>query len=169
MSDFSVSNYATPLLIVCTGLVTLAAMLMGYLYLHKRAQQDAAKQRNLQKNLKHEQLSGSRSDEEETKDDIPCQWPLDKACMFSTKNSGLSGKEIDALEFCGHIPSEIKKAKVKATQKKIEQEMTAEQKEEERRLQREQLKAIFDMMADQKEKFGVGSVDDINEQMRLYM
>ena len=83
--------------------------------------------------------------------------------------TNLSEKEIDALKFCGHIPAEIKKARVNATKKKIEQEMTDEQKETEQELQRKQLQAIFELMEENKDKFGVDSMEDIDDQMRLYM
>ena len=50
--------------------------------------------------------------------------------MFSDV-SNLTEREQDAVAFCGHIPAQVKKAQVKATVKKIEEEMTDEQKDKE--------------------------------------
>lgn len=52
--------------------------------------------------------------------------------------------------------------------KKIEEDMTEEQKANEREIQRQQMEAIFKLMEDQEEKFGVGTMDDMQEQMKLY-
>lgn len=52
---------------------------------------------------------------------------------------------------------------------KIEAEMTEEQKEEERQAQRRQLEEIFKLMENNKDEFGLSSVDEIQEQMKLYI
>ena len=52
--------------------------------------------------------------------------------------------------------------------KKIEEEMSEDQKQNEREIQRQQLEAIFKLMAEQEEKFGINNMDDMQEQMKLY-
>jgi len=74
----------------------------------------------------------------------------------------------DPIEFCNHIPSEIRKTTQKVAMKKIEEEMSEDQKQNEREIQRQQLEAIFKLMAEQEEKFGINNMDDMQEQMKLY-
>ena len=57
---------------------------------------------------------------------------------------------------------------IQVAMKKIEEEMTQDQKENERAIQREQLEAIFKLMAEQEDKFGINSMDDMQDQMKLY-
>ncbi|CAH1274223.1 Hypp5277 [Branchiostoma lanceolatum] len=52
--------------------------------------------------------------------------------------------------------------------KEAERCMTEEDRETERRIQQEQLAAIFKLMQDNEDKFGVQSYDDVEEQMKLY-
>lgn len=78
------------------------------------------------------------------------------------------GKQ-DPVEYCNHIQREVKKARQRVALQKIESEMSSEQRHREREIQRQQLENIFKLMEDQKERFGVGSVDDVQEQMKLYI
>lgn len=77
--------------------------------------------------------------------------------------------DCDPLDYCGHIQREMKRAKHRLAVEKIEAEMTEEQKEEERRAQRQQIEEIFKLMENHKEEFGLSSVDEIQEQMKLYI
>ncbi|XP_035695999.1 cilia- and flagella-associated protein 251-like [Branchiostoma floridae] len=52
--------------------------------------------------------------------------------------------------------------------KEAERCMTDEDRAAERRIQQEQLAAIFKLMQDNEDKFGVQSYDDVEEQMKLY-
>ena len=74
----------------------------------------------------------------------------------------------DPLEFCEHIPGEVKRVKARMAQQKMEEEMTAEAREQERQAQRDQLEAIFKMLKDQEDKYGINSMKDMEEQMKLY-
>lgn len=47
--------------------------------------------------------------------------------------------------------------------------MTAEERNEEREIQRRQLEEIFRVMEEQKEKFGVNDVADVQEQLKMYI
>ena len=74
----------------------------------------------------------------------------------------------DPLDYCSHIQGEVKRVKQRVTTKKIQENLTEDQLEEERKIQREQLEYIFKLMADQGEKFGITSMDDVKQQMKLY-
>ena len=75
----------------------------------------------------------------------------------------------DPVTFCEHIQSEVKKAEQKFATKKLQEEMSAEQIAEERVIQQQQLSAIFKMMEDDSDKFGISSLGDMTDQMKLYM
>ena len=76
---------------------------------------------------------------------------------------------LDPQHYMSHIQSEVKRSQQRVALKKIEEEMSAEQKAREREIQHEQLEAIFKMMAEHKEKFGVSDMDDMQSQVKLYM
>lgn len=82
---------------------------------------------------------------------------------------GGDAPEIDPMQYCEHIQSEVKKAKIRVAEKRIGETMTPEQIAEEKELQRKQLEEIFRLMQEQNEKFGVSSVEDIQNQMKLYV
>ncbi|KAK3612271.1 hypothetical protein CHS0354_039552 [Potamilus streckersoni] len=77
-------------------------------------------------------------------------------------------ESVDPVEYCEHIQSEVKKAQLRVTNKKLEQSLTEEQLKDEREIQRKQLEEIFKLIKDQNDKFGISSIDDIQEQMKLY-
>ena len=68
-----------------------------------------------------------------------------------------------------HIQSQVKRSQQRVALKKIEEEMSAEQKAKEREIQHQQLEAIFKMMEEHKEKFGVSDMDEMQKQIKLYM
>ena len=78
-------------------------------------------------------------------------------------------KSIDPVSYASHIPSEIKKVQQKALTKEIEEKMTQEEKEKERKIQREQLEAIFKLMQQQDDKFGIEDFGQMSDQMKYYM
>lgn len=86
-----------------------------------------------------------------------------------TKDAKSMEEILDPVDYCDHIQREVKLTKQKAALKEIESHMTDEQVEEERRTQKKQLEEIFKLMAEQKEHFGINSVDDVQDQMKLYM
>lgn len=75
---------------------------------------------------------------------------------------------IDPVYYCEHIQGEIKKVKQDVTTRKICETLSEEQIAEEKQRQRDQLAEIFKLMQEQEEKFGINSMDEIQEQMRLY-
>lgn len=75
---------------------------------------------------------------------------------------------IDPLAYCSHIPGEIRRTQQRIVLEEAEKAMDEEARKKEREIQRQQLAAIFNLMEKQKDKFGVDSMEDINEQMKLY-
>ncbi|CAG5126505.1 unnamed protein product [Candidula unifasciata] len=74
----------------------------------------------------------------------------------------------DPLEYCEHIQGEFKRVQQSVATKTIEKSLTEQQLMEEKEIQRKQLAEIFRLMQEQEERFGIGSMDDMKEQMKLY-
>lgn len=75
----------------------------------------------------------------------------------------------DPVEFCGHIPAQVKKTQQRLAKETIEKNLTREQIKEEQDVQRKQLEEIFKLMEKDQDRFGVGSIEDMRNQMSLYM
>jgi len=73
------------------------------------------------------------------------------------------------VKFCSHIPGHIKQTKHRIAQQKIEATMTQEERNQEREIQHRQMEEIFRVMEDQKDKFGVNDMADIQDQMKMYI
>lgn len=58
--------------------------------------------------------------------------------------------------------------KTKKLVEEVAKRMSDEQKAEERRIQSEQLEAIFNLVQNQQDTFGIGSLQDIQDQFKLY-
>eukprot|EP00057_Strongylocentrotus_purpuratus_P003461 XP_003726707.1 PREDICTED: matrix-remodeling-associated protein 7 [Strongylocentrotus purpuratus] len=58
--------------------------------------------------------------------------------------------------------------KTKKLVEEVSKRMSDEQKVEERRIQSEQLEAIFKLVQNQQDTFGIGSLEDIEDQFKLY-
>ena len=56
----------------------------------------------------------------------------------------------------------------KVANKSIAETLTEDQLKEEREIQRQQLADIFRLMQEQQDRFGIGTMDDMQEQMKLY-
>lgn len=63
-------------------------------------------------------------------------------------------------------PNEIKPARI--AEMVINAGLTEQQKEEEKEIQKQQLSEIFRLMQEQADKFGVTTMSDVEEQMKLY-
>ncbi|XP_006818442.1 uncharacterized protein LOC100376018 [Saccoglossus kowalevskii] len=74
----------------------------------------------------------------------------------------------DPVGYTEHIQGKVKQARAKYITKQIEKKMTPNQIEEERETQRRQLAAIYSLMKESEDKFGVDSVTEVNEQFKLY-
>lgn len=65
-------------------------------------------------------------------------------------------------------PADMKNSERRSLERRVQNQMTAEQRDAEREAQSQQLAVIFKMMQEQEEKFGKTSIDDIKDQMKLY-
>ncbi|XP_014779563.1 uncharacterized protein LOC106875805 isoform X1 [Octopus bimaculoides] len=88
-----------------------------------------------------------------------------ETCCEETQNPQ-TNSEIDPMQFCQHIPSEVKKAKQRLTLKNIQ--LSEKELEEERAIQRHQLEEMFNLMKAQGDKFGLADINEMKQQMNLY-
>ncbi|XP_038128749.1 matrix-remodeling-associated protein 7-like isoform X2 [Cyprinodon tularosa] len=89
-------------------------------------------------------------------------WDVVKSTEGATESPGDNLKvESDANNSLKYVPG-------KARSHHLEAMMSKEELEEEQRVQREQLAAIFQLLKDNKETFGNMSEGDLEEQLRLY-
>ncbi|BFZ03181.1 hypothetical protein BsWGS_06219 [Bradybaena similaris] len=79
-----------------------------------------------------------------------------------------SPRYTDPVEYCEHIQGEFKRVQQSVATRTIEKSLTEQQLQEEREVQRRQLGEIFRLMQQQEERFGIGSMDDMQEQLKLY-
>ncbi|KAH9514470.1 hypothetical protein Btru_025335 [Bulinus truncatus] len=74
----------------------------------------------------------------------------------------------DPVDYCEHIQGEIKRVQQSVATKSIAKHLTEDQLKEEREVQRRQLEEIFKLMQEQQDRFGIGTMDDMQEQLKLY-
>jgi len=74
----------------------------------------------------------------------------------------------DLLLTPSQIPDDLKKAKEKIILHQMQVNMSEDQKIMERKIQREQLSEIFKLVEEQGDKYGISSLADMEEQMKLY-
>lgn len=82
---------------------------------------------------------------------------------------GSDESNIDPLQYCEHIQSEVKKARHRVATKEIRQNLTAEDMVNEKDIQRKQIEDIFKLMEQNSDKFGTSSEADVQQQMKLYV
>ncbi|KAI8794702.1 matrix-remodeling-associated protein 7 [Biomphalaria glabrata] len=87
---------------------------------------------------------------------------------FSQEQTTCSPRYPDPVDYCEHIQGEIKRVQQTVATRSIAKRLTEEQLKEEREVQRKQLAEIFRLMQEQQDRFGIGSMDDMQEQMKLY-
>lgn len=78
----------------------------------------------------------------------------------------LYSKMVD--EDLAHLPGQLKSVKLRKATKQVEEGLTDEQKQEEAQVRSQQLESILTLMRQQEEKFGNSSMEDIEEQLKLY-
>lgn len=74
----------------------------------------------------------------------------------------------DPVEYCEHIQGEIKYIQQSLAAQTNRKSLSEQQMLEEKEVQCRQLAEIFQIMQAQQDQFGVGSLDDVQEQMKLY-
>lgn len=85
------------------------------------------------------------------------------------EDGGKGDGNLDPVQYCEHIQSEVKKARHRAATKEIRQNLSSDDIEKEREIQRKQLEDIFKLMEQNSDKFGDTSEEDFHQQMRLYI
>ncbi|KAM6897392.1 matrix-remodeling-associated protein 7 isoform 2-T2 [Xenentodon cancila] len=103
---------------------------------------------------------------------VPCPGSrhMSLECAFSypqtegaTESPGINEEKVESDD-----SSSLRYIPGKARTHHLEMMMSKEELEEEQRVQREQLAAIFQLLKDNKETFGEVSDGDLEEQLRLY-
>ncbi|KAB1265553.1 Matrix-remodeling-associated protein 7 [Camelus dromedarius] len=98
--------------------------------------------------------------------------PLRGCHLLPEEEQGLDGEEgppqAEPEEEDGAEAFSFKYSPGKLRGNQYKKMMTKEELEEEQRVQKEQLAAIFKLMKDNKETFGEMSDGDVQEQLRLY-
>lgn len=152
---------------VCVGsfvLVTVVAVVAAAITIYR--------QRRLLGSSKREQGEGKEKENDPTAsgDDSTFRgkWPTSQSGEVESSEETRRNPSRDPLEFCEHIPGEMKKVKQRMAEKKIEEEMTEDQRATEREVKRDQMEAIFRLLKEQEDKFGISSVDDMDRQMNMY-
>jgi hypothetical protein len=67
-----------------------------------------------------------------------------------------------------NIQSRMKKARQRTMTEEVEKDMSPDDKQREAQVKRQQLEAIFKLMEQSPEEFGITSMDDMEEQVKLY-
>ncbi|XP_021932573.1 matrix-remodeling-associated protein 7 isoform X2 [Zootermopsis nevadensis] len=76
----------------------------------------------------------------------------------------------DLLEMSNNesILSQIKMSRQKAIVEQLSAGLTEEQLQQEKETERKQLEAIFQLLKEQEDKFHVNSMEELEDQLRLY-
>ncbi|CAL1527480.1 unnamed protein product [Lymnaea stagnalis] len=118
------------------------------------------------KNAEDEWTNQERSINEVTENDKGGE--MDANDDSNTGGAICSPRYPDPVDYCEHIQGEIKRVQQSVATRTIAKNLTEEQLNEEREVQRKQLAEIFKLMQEQQDRFGIGSMDDMQEQMKLY-
>ena len=101
----------------------------------------------------------------------------EEICFFFLNSGGdnsdrqplrVDDSDVDPIQYCEHIQSEVKKAKHRVAEREVKQNMSAADMQAERELQRRQLEEIFKLMQQNDDKFGAARMEDVQQQMKLY-
>jgi len=80
---------------------------------------------------------------------------------------GMLNENLEDVDLA-HLPGQLKSVKLRKATKQVEEGLTDEQKQEEVMVRNQQLESILTLMRQQQEKFGSSSMEDIEEQLKLY-
>lgn len=165
------------LVVVVSAVVSFFAIVLGFIFLRwKLGFQNSIKGRSSAPNKALSSADKMPRDVNQS-GDSKALWASAETKIYSSERTKTTDSDDfesednrrDPVEFCGHIQHEIKKTKQRVAMEKIGSGLTQEQRELEREIQRQQLDEIFHMMEEQKDKFGMSSVDDVHQQMSLYI
>uniref|UniRef100_A0A0B6ZS26 Matrix-remodeling-associated protein 7 helical domain-containing protein n=1 Tax=Arion vulgaris TaxID=1028688 RepID=A0A0B6ZS26_9EUPU len=80
----------------------------------------------------------------------------------------ISEQDSGHLKYYEHIHGDIKHVPLSVAARTIKQSLTEQQLLQEKEAQCKQLAEIFRLMQGQQDQLGIGSIDDMQEQMKLY-
>lgn len=151
---------------VVSCIISVTSVLLAYYYTRNLSSEMSSATINAKTSSKSlTAASGDKSTEDVLTDEMEGQRPGE----LGDGNSRLSGNRSPSDYLLSEpIPPQFKKAKEKVMVRKLEAKLTEEQKVQERTAQRQQLAEIFKLVEQQREKYGIKTLDDIEEQMKLY-
>ncbi|XP_062569885.1 matrix-remodeling-associated protein 7-like [Saccostrea cucullata] len=158
------SPYFYPLSLGFTALVLVLSVMFTYKRFLQNNQRPQALNEKKKKDEKCTHAQQKTHTDQSQTEDAPEEVGDGDAPLLSSNLQ----PEIDPLTYCEHIQSEVKKAKQRVTAKKFNKDLTEEQIEEEREVQRKQLQSIFELMQTESDRFGISSLEDVQSQMKLY-
>ncbi|XP_061181967.1 matrix-remodeling-associated protein 7-like [Saccostrea echinata] len=160
------SPYFYPLSVGFTALVLILSVIFTYKrFLQNNQRPQSVNEKKMDEKATHSQQKTHTDQSQVAEDDVaPGEVGDGDAPLISSNLQ----PEMDPLTYCEHIQSEVKKAKQRVTAKKFNKDLTEEQIEEEREVQRRQLQSIFELMQTESDRFGISSLEDVQSQMKLY-
>ncbi|KAK5970607.1 hypothetical protein GCK32_000398 [Trichostrongylus colubriformis] len=117
--------------------------------------------------------SSSTSDEEEEEvddddDDSLMVTQGNEKRMSASLQEGSLKSERDLLDRLGNLHGKLATAQLRARTRKMQADMTDEERNDEARAKAKQLESIMKLMMQNQEKFGMSSEEDIKEQLNMY-
>ncbi|ETN77325.1 hypothetical protein NECAME_03226 [Necator americanus] len=109
---------------------------------------------------------GTNSDIEESDNLVVTQNSAKKRSQSLQENCSLSDR--DLLHTLGKLHGKLATAQLRAKTRKMQADMTAEERDDEARTKAKQLESIMSLVMQNQEKFGMTSEDDIKEQLNMY-
>ncbi|KAK6765662.1 hypothetical protein RB195_025526 [Necator americanus] len=110
--------------------------------------------------------NGTNSDIEESDNLVVTQNSGKKRSQSLQENCSLSDR--DLLHTLGKLHGKLATAQLRAKTRKMQADMTAEERDDEARTKAKQLESIMSLVMQNQEKFGMTSEDDIKEQLNMY-
>jgi len=128
---------------------------------------DAVDNKTVAKVVRFQDDSGDRrqsdqNDEDDAESIKGQQLPISDEDLKDILNEQMDEEDL------AHLPGQLKSVKLRKATKQVEEALTDEQKEEEAVVRGQQLESILMLMRQQEEKFGNSSMEDIQEQLKLY-
>ncbi|VDM58168.1 unnamed protein product [Angiostrongylus costaricensis] len=163
VNNYGLAMIAVTIMIVTESTVLIrlqSSILIGYA-LHYVVNIYPAKRTQIMDTLNSEEPSEDRKDE-------PTELVSDTLRTEKLKQVGIVQGVINNDLTMGKLHGKLATAQLRARTKKMQEDMTLEQRNDEGRTKAEQLESIIKLMMQNKEKFGITSEDDINEQLKMY-
>ncbi|KAK6039062.1 hypothetical protein COOONC_23433, partial [Cooperia oncophora] len=119
-------------------------------------------------NRKPQVVNHSSSTESASDDDDVVTAQVSGKRRSASLQEGAPISEKDLINTLGNLHGKLATAQLRARTKKMQADMTAEERNDEARTKARQLESIMSLMMQNQEKFGITSEDDIKEQLDMY-